>query len=95
MPTFIARIKTHVKLASYLISENNPSPALSSQSIRLEMTDAGILDPLMHLFFAKDIDMANLVLMNKIVWIHGLAQSAARFPPNLLKKMSASLPSSP
>ena len=56
-----------LKLAGYLIVENNPSPAPSSQSIRLEMADAGVLDPRMHLFFARTRDIANLVLINDIV----------------------------
>ena len=84
-----------LKLAGYLIVENNPSPAPSSQSIRLEMADAGILDPRMHLFFARTRDIANLVLINDIIRLCGLAQRVASFLPNLLKKISASLPSSP
>ena len=88
-------INDFLKLAGYLIVENNPSPAPSSQSIRLEMADAGILDPRMHLFFALTRDIANLVLRNDIVRLYGLAQRVASFFPNLLKKTSASLPSSP
>ena len=68
-----------MKLAGYLIVENNPSPAPSSQSIRLEMADAGILDPRMHLFFARTRDIANLVLINDIVRLYGLAQRVASF----------------
>ena len=87
--------KSEVTCKAGWLFENNTSSAPLSQSIRLEMADAGILHHLMRLFFARTRDMANLVLMNEIVRLHGLAQRAASFFPNLLKNISTSLPSSP
>ena len=87
--------KWHLKPASYLIVKNSPSPAPSSQSIRLEMADAGVLDHLTYLFFARTRDVANLVLTNENFRLHGLSQRVTSFFPNMLRKTSASLPSSP
>ena len=84
-----------MKLASYLIVENNPRQGPSSWSIHLEMANTGILDPLVHLFFARTRDMANLVLINEIDRLHGLAQRVASLFPYLLKKVSAPLPNIP
>ena len=64
----------------------NPSPEPSSQSIHLEMADAGIRDPLMHLFFVRARVTANLARMKDTARLHHLAQHVARFLPNLLKK---------
>ena len=46
-------------------------PAPSSQSTRREIELVIILDPLMHLFFARTIEIANLVRIKAIVLLYG------------------------
>ena len=70
-------------------------PAPSSQSTRREIEFVIILDPLRHLFFARTIEIANLVRTKAIVLLHGRSHFFASFFARFLRKTSASLPSIP
>ena len=70
-------------------------PAPSSQSTRREIEFVIILDPLMHLFFARTIKITNLVRMKAIVLLHGCSHFFISFLARFLRKTATSLHSMP
>ena len=69
---------------------NEPKPAPSSLSMRLDMAVEGVLEPRMRLFLARTKLVANLVLTKETAQLRRLSHFSDNFFANLQRKVSAS-----